>query len=67
MHARLTAGQAWEIHQLAWHGVDPGEIAARYGISRGTVSSIKHGHSWWRVTGESGGLDMPDVAPSLAS
>ena len=49
---KLTKEEALEIYRAA-HGTDSThkEIAAGYGITAPTVSSIKNGYTWSRVTG----------------
>lgn len=44
--SKLCAGQALEIVALGRAGVNRDEIAEKFGVSRGTVTSIIHGKSW---------------------
>lgn len=47
----LTADEALDIYQLAWtEEFSQGLIAEHFGVSRNTVSHIKHGRLWTHVT-----------------
>lgn len=46
--ARLTSAQALAVYSDPRKGVT---IATEYGVTPGTVSSIKHGRNWAHVTG----------------
>lgn len=48
-HAKLTAEEVREIRRLAADGVLHREIAARFGISRVTVSDIHRRKSWYQL------------------
>lgn len=47
----LSSSQVREIFDLAQRGVSSREIAAKFGIARGTVVKIKTGIRWHEVTG----------------
>lgn len=53
----LSSAQAQEIYRLAWN--DPRnntEVGAMFGVTQATVSDIKHGRTWARVTGHLAGM-----------
>lgn len=48
-NTKLTEDQVREIKREIRQGATNPEIAARYGVNRGTVSNIRTGRSWGNV------------------
>ena len=55
----LTEAKVREIKRMLADEAPPAVIAARFSITRGAVSSIKHGRNWSHVT-----LDDPEPLPA---
>jgi hypothetical protein len=49
-YATLTEAEVLDIYQRAWSGESQIQIAREYGVSKYTVSDIKHGKSWQHLT-----------------
>jgi hypothetical protein len=48
--AVLTEAEVIDIYQRAWSGGSQIQIAQEYGVSKHTISDIKHGKSWHHLT-----------------